>query len=329
MIRFATSLVRDMKTLSRGRDWRGKSRAPRSAVAHEPPAPPREFPTGWARTATMQKARRALQTGGLTPLTWRLVKPEVRGLEYLETLKGPVVFVANHSRHLYTPLIIGSLPRRFAQRLAVGAAADYFFDARWRAAITALVFNAFPVEQHRTRKQHSHAPLLLSRGWNLLLFPEGTRSEDGWMNQLRLGAAHMCVTQKLPLVPIALRGTYAAMPRGRNWPLPGRPRGVVQYGPPLGPREDEGARGCNARMGEAISRLWAEEELGWYGSLRAQARNELALPTGPEKVAAARALPSHEPLPVRNQPAAPVAGWRRTWESTRPLNGRRRPSAWR
>ena len=32
---FANALIRDMKTLSRGRDWRGRSRTPRSAVAHE------------------------------------------------------------------------------------------------------------------------------------------------------------------------------------------------------------------------------------------------------------------------------------------------------
>jgi 1-acyl-sn-glycerol-3-phosphate acyltransferase len=299
-------LFRETKTLLAGRDWRGRSRTPRSAIEHEPPEEPREFPTGWARMAAVRAARRGIQRAGLTPLTWSLTKPDVQGRELLENLTGPVVFVANHSSHLDTPLILGSLPARYAKRIAVGAAADYFFDARWRAAVTAVVFNAFPVERRGSRKLRSLAPNLLDRGWSLLLFPEGTRSEDGWMSAMRLGAAQLCVTRNVPCVPIVLRGTYAAMPRGRNWPLPGRPRVAVRYGTPLIPQEGEGARTFQQRMAASVSRLWAEEELGWYRSLRASAEGTVALPTGPK-----------------------AASWRRQWETTRPLRADRPAPAWR
>jgi hypothetical protein len=96
------------------------------------------------------------------------------------------------------------------------------------------------------------------------------------------------------------------MPRGRNWPVPGRPRVVVSYGPPLAPVEGEGARAFNVRLAEAVARLWAEEDLGWYESLRSQARGDLALPTGP-----------------------PTASWRRMWESTRPLQSADPEPVWR
>ena len=304
--RSRSSLYREAKVLFAKRDWRGRARTPRSATQHEPPDQAYEFPTGWARMAAVRVARQGIQRAGLTPLTWSLTKPEVRGREYLDKLTGPVVFVANHSSHLDTPLILGSLPTRYARRIAVGAAADYFFDARWRAAVTALVFNAFPVERYRSRRLRSLAPQLLARGWSLLLYPEGTRSEDGWMSLMRLGAAQLCVSRHVPAVPIVLRGTYAAMPRGRNWPIPGRPRVVVRYGEPLSPVEGESARTFNTRLARAVSQLWAEEEMGWYQSLRAQAGGELALPTGPK-----------------------VASWRRSWESTRPLASRRPPAAWR
>ena len=293
-------LIQDVRTLTRGRDWRGRSRIPRSAVEHQHPEPPREFPTAWARTPLAQATRRALQRAVLKPLTWSQTRPAVEGQDRLEAVSGPVVLVANHSSHLDAPLILGSLPPRLAEKVAVGAAADYFFDARWRAAITALVFNAFPVERYRSRKLRSLAPDLLARGWSLLLFPEATRSEDGWMAPLRLGAAQLCVTQQVPAVPVALRGTYAAMPRGRNWPMPGRPRVVVRFGSPLHPAEGEGARAFNVRLGEAIAQLWAEEELGWYRSLRAHHQGELTLPTGPK-----------------------AATWRRIWESSRPLRQQR------
>jgi 1-acyl-sn-glycerol-3-phosphate acyltransferase len=299
-------LIKETRTLIAGRDWRGRSRTPRSAIEHEPPDEPREFPTGWARMAAVRAARRGIQRGGLTPLTWSLTKPDVQGREALDTLTGPVVFIANHSSHLDTPLILGSLPARYAKRIAVGAAADYFFDARWRAAVTAVVFNAFPVERRGSRKLRSLAPNLLDRGWSLLLFPEGTRSEDGWMGSMRLGAAQLCVTRNVPCVPIVLRGTYAAMPRGRNWPMPGRPRVAVRYGAPLLPQEGEGARTFQQRMANSVSQLWAEEEMGWYQSLRASAEGTVALPTGPK-----------------------AAAWRRHWESTRPLRADRPAPAWR
>ena len=300
-------LYKETKKLLAGRDWRGRSRTPRTAIAHEAPEGPREFPTGWARTPAVIAARRGIQRGGLTPLTWSLTKPDVQGLDLLENLTGPVVFIANHSSHLDTPLILGSLPDRYAKKIAVGAAADYFFDARWRAAITAVVFNAFPVERRGSRnKLRSLAPNLLDRGWSLLLFPEGTRSEDGWMGAMRLGAAQLCVTRNVPCVPIVLRGTYAAMPRGRNWPMPGRPRVAVRYGTPIRPEEGEGARTFQQRMATAVSQLWAEEELGWYRSLRASAEGTIALPTGPK-----------------------AAAWRRHWESTRPLARGTAPRAWR
>jgi 1-acyl-sn-glycerol-3-phosphate acyltransferase len=300
-------LYRETRTLLAGRDWRGRSRTPRSAITHEPPEGPREFPTGWARTAFMRATRRGIQRAGLTPLTWSLTRPDVQGLDLLENLTGPVVFIANHSSHLDTPLILGSLPSRFAKKIAVGAAADYFFDARWRAAVTAVVFNAFPVERRGSRnKLRSLAPNLLDRGWSLLLFPEGTRSEDGWMGAMRLGAAQLCVTRDIPCVPIVLRGTYAAMPRGRNWPIPGRPRVAVRYGTPIIPGEGEAARAFQQRLAKSVAQLWNEEELGWYQSLRLAAQGRSELPTGPQG-----------------------ADWRRHWESTRPLRTALPARVWR
>src|SRR5690606_4486712 len=196
--------------------------------------------------------------------------------------------VANHSSHLDTPLIVCSLPRRFADRLAVGAAADYFFDARWRAVTSALFFNTFPVERHGQRRLRSLAVDLLDEGWNLLLFPEGTRWEDGGMGAFKTGTAQLCVSRGVPVVPVALRGAYAAMPRGRNWPVPGRPRVAVRYGRPLYPAPGEGFRELRERMTRAVARLAAEEDLGWYESMLAATRQTL-------------------PVPTRGDPAAPAA----------------------
>jgi 1-acyl-sn-glycerol-3-phosphate acyltransferase len=298
----------EIRLLRHGRDWRGRSTVPRTADPWVLEEEEREFPTAWARSRLAVTVRSGLQRGLLKPVTWSQTRPVVEGVEYLENVNAPAVFVANHSSHLDAPLIVSSLPRRFADRLAVGAAADYFFDARVRAAATVLFFNAFPVERHGSRRLRSLAMELLDDGWNLLLFPEGTRSEDGWMSAFKPGTAQLCVSKGVPVVPVALRGAYAAMPRGRNWPVPGRPRISVRYGRPLYPAEGEGFRELRIRMMRAVARLAAEEELGWYGALRAEADGTLAMPG--------------------QATAAAGAEWRRIWESTRPLEGRPRRRVW-
>ncbi|TGB15123.1 lysophospholipid acyltransferase family protein [Streptomyces sp. MZ04] len=286
-----------VRLLAQGRDWRGRARVPRSAEPFRNPPRRRQFATAWARTPLAGAVRHGLQRGLLKPTAWAVCDPDVEGLEHLDALRGPVVFVANHASHLDTPLVLGALPPRYARRTAVGAAADYFFDSRWRGFVTALVINGFPVERRGSTRLKSLAPELVKDGWNLLLFPEGTRSADGWMNRVQAGSAYLCCAFDIPAVPVAIRGSFAAMPRGRGWPVPGRPRVSVRFGRPLRPEPGESARAFNSRLASAIARLWNEEELGWYGALRQDEPASLAGPKGPPQ----------------------AASWRRVWEAGRPL----------
>jgi 1-acyl-sn-glycerol-3-phosphate acyltransferase len=268
----------ELRLLHHGRDWRGRSTAPRSAEPWVPEVTEREFPTAWARSKLAVAVRGGLTTRVLRGVVWGQTNTVVEGTSYLDELRGPALFIANHSSHLDTPLVLGSLPKRFADRVAVGAAADYFFDTRWRAVTTALVFNAFPVERYGSRRLRSLASDLIDQGWSLLIYPEGTRSEDGWMSPFRIGTAYLAVGKNIPVVPIAICGSYAAMPRGRNWPQPGRPRITIRYGRPLRPAEGEKAADFRRRMAEAVARLAAEEQLGWYAALRAASAGAIEVP---------------------------------------------------
>ncbi len=309
----------ELRLLRYGRDWRGRARVPRSAQRWELPDNGDDFPTAWARTAPAGAFRSALQQGVLKPVIWSQTRPVVHGREYLESVRGPAIFVANHSSHLDTPLILGSLPRRITENLAVGAAADYFFDSRTLAAATTLLFNAFPVERRRSRRGRSLAAELVDDGWSLLLYPEGSRTVDGWLTAFKLGAAQLCAMKRVPAVPIALRGTFAAMPRGRRWPRPGRPPVTVRIGRPLHIGADETVPEFRTRLVRAVATLWAEDDLGWYRALRAAADDSLALPTSSRAVL---------PTTAAGQPGDgyDMAPWRRVWEATRPPadNGPRR-----
>lgn len=294
----------ELRLLHHGRDWRGRSTAPRSAEPWVPEVAEREFPTAWARTPLAVAARAVLTGKLLRTVVWSQTETVVEGTSYLDELRGPVLFIANHSSHLDTPLLLGSLPRRFADRVAVGAAADYFFDTRWRAVTTALMFNAFPVERYGSRRLRSLAAELVDQGWSLLIFPEGTRSEDGWMSPFRIGTAYLAVSKNIPVVPIAICGSYAAMPRGRNWPVRGRPPITVRYGRPLRAGEGEKASDFRRRMAAAVARLAAEERIGWYAALRAAERGTLDVPGFRSAIPAAPAPAAITAGPSAAAPAA-------------------------
>ena len=56
----------------------------------------------------------------------------------------------------------------------------------------------------------------LRSGMSVLFFPEGTRSETEEMNPFQSGAFKLAISEKLPILPIALRGTRNAIPKG-DW----------------------------------------------------------------------------------------------------------------
>ena len=132
-----------------------------------------------------------------------------------------MIFVANHSSHLDTPTILRALPLRWRQRTAVAAAADYFYKKRAVANAVALIFNTVPLARSGGgvgNGSTEHVDRLIDQRWNLLMFPEGTRSRDGRLGKMRSGAAAIAQSHGIPIVPIFVKGTHDAMPPGRNWP---------------------------------------------------------------------------------------------------------------
>jgi 1-acyl-sn-glycerol-3-phosphate acyltransferase len=297
-----SGLREEVRQLSEGWRWARRSLVPRSAEPWAPPREPKEFPTAWARTPAGRAAREVILRYGFRPLVWMETDPRIEGLDQLERLEPPVMFVANHASHLDTPLLLLALPKAWRDRTAVAAATDYFFDVRWRAATTALAFNTFPIERTGGSRATSTARKLVSEGWSLIVYPEGTRSKDGWVGRMRHGAAGLCIEYGIPAVPVAVRGTFAAMPRGKSWPRKGRFPLSVRFGAPIHVEEGEDFRSVTRRIQHAIARLWDEDATTWWESLKREQRGETPPPTGPSG-----------------------PRWLRIWESTRPLP-RRRPS---
>lgn len=206
-------------------------------------------------SSTWAGMRFVAQRGLLKPLVWRLTRVTVKGADRVEAIEGPFIMVANHSSHLDAPLLFGSTPYKKARYLAAGAAADYFFDVKWRKWLTALFFNAFPVDRAGSRTRPGVSKKLLDLGVPLLIFPEGGRSKDGTMGRFKAGAAALSMSAGVPCVPVALVGASTAMPRGRNWPLPGRQPVTVVFGAPMSATEGESADDFAKRLRHAVAEL--------------------------------------------------------------------------
>ena len=242
----------------------------------------------------------------LKPIIWNETTPEVFGLDNLEGVRGPVMFISNHSSHLDASIILTTLPHTWREKTATAAAKDYFFDVWWRSAFTALVYAGFPVERGAGEKATHKAKELIRDGWNIIVFPEGTRSTDGWLQRFRHGTSRLALDMEMPVVPIAIVGAYAAMPKGRSWPRRGRPPIRVRYGRPIYPREGETHQQLSLRMQQGVAELFDEDRTSWWEAARRAAKDEtpsLAGPVGP--------------------------GWLRTWEGSRPIRRSGKPPTWR
>lgn len=205
------------------------------------------------------------QRGLLKPLVWRLVRVSVHGLDDIKDLDRPFIAIANHSSHLDAPLVIGALPRPHARYLAAGAAADYFFDVKWRKWLTTLFFNAFAVERNSEGKRSGSSRALLERRVPILIFPEGGRSKTGVIGHFKHGAAALSMATKVPCLPIALVGANLAMPRGVNWPKRGRMPVAVVFGEPMLAEDGESTESFSTRLGDAVRRLHASVSLAHAG----------------------------------------------------------------
>ena len=78
----------------------------------------------------------------------------------------------------------------------------------------------------------------LKRGGIVILFPEGTRSADNRLGELKPGIASLAAKAKVPVIPAAVAGTFEAWPKSQLIPLPHALR--IVYGPAIEPSELKG-----------------------------------------------------------------------------------------
>ena len=175
------------------------------------------------------------------PLFRLFVTLDVRGIDNLKNLGGPVFFVSNHVSYMDQPAIIFALPPRLRYRCATAAWEEFFFGdyhganrilRRLSYEYGTVLFNLFPLPQSQGFSGSlTYMGRLADAGIHILIFPEGEHSRDGTLLPFQPGLGIMVKELGIPVVPIKISGTEQVLPHEAHFPKRGKV--TVSFGKPL------------------------------------------------------------------------------------------------
>ncbi len=135
-----------------------------------------------------------------------------------------LILISNHSSHLDAVSIAAAVPFRYWLDLYISAAKDYWFRNPVFTYFSKHCLGAIPIDRKDRRGEAVKlcTALLenLERMW-LILFPEGTRSKDGYIQSFKRGVSVFAIRTDTPILFLFLDGNNELWPKGRLIPYPG------------------------------------------------------------------------------------------------------------
>lgn len=125
------------------------------------------------------------------------------------------IVAPNHASHLDTGLVKKALGKEVAEQTVAVAAADYWFDTKYKRAFMNNFTTLIPIERSGNLRQSlRHVTRILNEGYNALIFPEGTRSLTGQINEFKPIIGYLAINCKVGILPVYIWGTYETFPKG-------------------------------------------------------------------------------------------------------------------
>ena len=129
------------------------------------------------------------------------------------------VYMANHSSLIDTPALFAYLPYPF--RIMAKRGLFFVPFMGWHLATA----GHFPIDRGDARKTAKSVRRVVDgvrSGTSIAVFPEGTRTPDGRLQDFKAGAFKIALRAGVPIVPVTIRGTFALLPKTTLAPRPGR-----------------------------------------------------------------------------------------------------------
>jgi 1-acyl-sn-glycerol-3-phosphate acyltransferase len=205
----------------------------------------------------------------LSRLVLRLAaRVEVR-FDAMPPADGPLIVVANHISNADPPLVYGWLTPALGRRMHILAKEALFIGPLgWflrSQDVTPVRRGGSDMDAYRA------ARAVLDRGEVLCIFPEGTRSPSGVMQEPKPGVAMLATRSHVPILPVGISGSDVFLGRGKRLPR-FRSRVVVHVGRPFTleldsalPRRDA-MRAASDELMRRIAALVEERHRGRFGS---------------------------------------------------------------
>lgn len=137
----------------------------------------------------------------------------VTGSEHLPQGR-PVIYLANHQGNFDIPVLFAGIPGQFRWLAKIELFRIPLFGHVMHAA------GYIPVERNDRRKaiaSMNEAARRVAAGTSIMIFPEGTRSPDGVLLPFKKGGFMLALQSQADIVPVAIAGSAAIMPKGSIW----------------------------------------------------------------------------------------------------------------
>jgi len=243
--------------------------------AEDEAAPAKYIYPRWPWLRLFQWLRTGFIEGVVCPLVDLLADPRIVAL-HAPASDEPMLIVANHVTTFDGPLVQYALPKPMRRRIAVAMSGEMLEDYRHFRnperplgkrgfylpgpliyfLLTAL-FNVFPLPRRRNfQRSFAHAGEAMDRGYNVLVFPEGTRSAEGALARFRGGIGLLVKQSGAAVLPVAIRGLGELKAARRGWFRSGRIE--VHLGQPIRFSSLESEAAITTRLHVEVERLLNE-----------------------------------------------------------------------
>ncbi|MBF0593158.1 MAG: AMP-binding protein [Nitrospirae bacterium] len=181
----------------------------------------------------------------------------VTGLDNL--ISPPYILCPNHVSYLDAFVVASLLPIEVFDNLYFQGAEEFFRSPTGKSF--ARLAHVIPINPDlQLTRAMTLSAYLLRNGYSLCIFPEGGRSLDGGLSQFKKGVGTLAIECGVPLIPVAIGGTYEALPRGAY--IPRSSKLTLAIGQPLYPDGFTHSKDSYQLMVDALREKMEEKKKG-------------------------------------------------------------------
>jgi len=138
------------------------------------------------------------------------IRVTVKGKENLPE-ESNVLFVSNHQGNFDIPILLNALNKRVAF-VAKKEIKKMPFIGEWMTLVNCIFIDREDVRQ--SVRAINKGAKKIQKGQAMVIFPEGTRSKDGQLNEFKPGSLKLAVKANAKIIPVTINGSIKAMKKG-------------------------------------------------------------------------------------------------------------------